>query len=622
MCGISGVIGSEGRESLRRTIKKINDAMSHRGPDADGFFVEDTIALGHRRLSILDLSTAANQPFADASGRYVMVFNGEIYNFQDIRQKLPDYPFVTSGDTEVVIAAYAKWGKDSIRLLKGMFALAIWDRKDNSVFMVRDRFGVKPMYYYHQDDQLIFASEIRAILASGKVPKKINKRAIIDYLKYQSFVSPYTPVEGVYQLPAGTSMTFRNGRISQEVYWDITQQRHQETETDISTVHTRIRDLLYQSVERRLVSDVPLGAFLSGGIDSSLVVAIMSQVNRKATNAFTIGFEEKEFDELPYAELVAKKFGVNHSKVMLRPSDFLDSLPAAMDAMDCPSGDGLNTYVVSKAIKANGITVALSGIGGDELFAGYPFFKTFSSLKKWGGVFDASRWLRRAGSSLIPQSDQKMGRIKGLLGASSSHIADVYPAFRQIQDEYTLNRLLTREAFAAGGGHTLEEQLREKEGNIDDFDVLSQVSIAEYMGYTQSVLLKDADQMGMAASLEIREPFFDHDLVEYALNVPDKFKYPEYPKKLLVESLKGLLPDEVVHRKKQGFVIPYNIWMKNDLRKFCGDRIERLADRGFFHAHQLRQYWADYLQGKNHIRYADVWIFVVLEHWLEQNQVA
>src|SRR6185437_1773436 len=305
MCGISGVISGRDTASLPDIIHRINDAMSHRGPDADGFFFEDGIALGHRRLSILDLSSAANQPFTDASGRYVMVFNGEIYNFQEIKKKLPEYPFHTTGDTEVLIAAFAKYGAECLQLLRGMFALAIWDKQERSLFLARDRFGVKPLYYHHSGGRLLFASELRALLNSGWLPRKLNRSAVTDYLKYQAFASPVTPIEGVCELPAGNYMTFRDGRVETKTWWELTAQNKPIAETNIGAIQKRIRELLYQSVERRLASDVSLGAFLSGGIDSSAVVAIMSQVNPGATNAFTIAFEEKDYNELPYAELVA-----------------------------------------------------------------------------------------------------------------------------------------------------------------------------------------------------------------------------------------------------------------------------------------------------------------------------
>lgn len=627
MCGISGIFRrpfitgpkSSTESPLPVLIRKINDAMSHRGPDADGFWVEDGVALGHRRLSIIDLSSAANQPFEDASGRFVMVFNGEIYNFKEIKERLADYPFKTSSDTEVVIAAYIKWGPACLQELKGMFSIVIWDRTERSAFLARDRFGVKPLYYYQDDGHLLFASEIRALLASGLIPKKVNKSALADYLKYQSFIAPYTPVEGILQLPAGTYMTYKDGRLEQKVYWDLTTRREDIGTTDPTAIHKRIRELLYRSVERRLVSDVPLGAFLSGGIDSSVVVAIMSEVSGTTTNAFTIAFDEAEFNELPYAEMVARKFGVHHDMVLVRPADFLEKLPAALDALDTPSGDGVNTYVVSKAIRKSGITVALSGIGGDELFAGYPIFRQFYDLKKRSGLFDHSLPLRKAVAALVPSSDQRSGRIKSLLNAKDSSIAEIYPIFRQIQNPDTIRKLIRKGTFSEKDGKTLNDELMAKQAHMDEFGWFSQVSIADYLGYTQSVLLKDADQMGMAASLEIREPFFDHDLVEYVLNVPDALKFPTYPKKLLIESLGDLIPGEIVHRKKQGFVLPYDLWIRNELKTFCEERMQRLAQREFFDGAALMDYWNRYLQRRSNIRWADIWIFVVLEHWLEIN---
>ena len=355
MCGIAGVVRREGGGDLTTMIKRMTGAMAHRGPDADGFFVTDEVAFGHRRLSILDLSTAANCPFTDASGRYVMVFNGEIYNFQEIKDQLKEYPFITTGDTEVVIAAFAKWGPACLDLFRGMFAIAIWDKRDRSLFLARDRFGVKPLYYYKDDRQLLFTSEIRALLASGEMPRKLNRQALVDYLKYQSFSTPYTIIENILEVRAGCWMLYKDGECKQQSYWDITRVNHDVGEMTLPKVHQRIRELLTRAVERRLVSDVPLGAFLSGGIDSSLVVGIMSEVSKGATNAFTIAFDEKEYDEFPYAEMVAKKFGVRHQRVLLKATDFLEQLPEALNAMDTPSGDGLNTYVVSKAIRKSGM---------------------------------------------------------------------------------------------------------------------------------------------------------------------------------------------------------------------------------------------------------------------------
>lgn len=622
MCGISGIVDRPATGHLEAVIRRINSCMSHRGPDAEGFFVEDEVALGHRRLSIIDLSTAANQPFEDASGRYMMVFNGEIYNFMDIKAKLPDYPFRTHSDTEVAIAAYGKWGPAALEEFRGMFAIAIWDRRERSLFIARDRFGVKPLYYTLTPRGLIFASEIRAILASDRVPKKVNKKALDDYLKYQSFTAPYTLVENILQVPAGAYMIYKDGRCETKVYWDVTEKRAEIADQDPAGIRKRIEELLYRSVERRLVSDVPLGAFLSGGIDSSAVVAIMSRVSRSRTKAFTLAFEEKEFNELPYAEMLAKKYQVDHSVVMVRPQDFLDKLPTTLDAMDSPSGDGPNTYVVSEAIRKSGITVALSGIGGDELFAGYPMFRQFHRLKQLAPVFDHIGTLRKLAAAFIPSGDRKLNTVKSLLSSPDSDITNIYPNFRQIHNTDKIRCLRAATGRPATAAFTLEEELKAKRAAIDRFEPLAQVSIADYLGYTQNVLLKDADQMSMAVSLELREPFFDHDLVEYVLNIPDNIKFPAYPKKLLVESLGDLLPQEIVFRKKQGFVLPYDLWMRGDLRRFCDEKIRGLAARGIFEEEKMVAYWNRFLERRSNIRWSDIWIFVVLEHWLEKNQVS
>ena len=344
----------------------MTDAMSHRGPDADGFLVEKELAFGHRRLSIIDLSTDSNQPFHDHTGRYVMVYNGEMYNYKDVRRMLPDYPFQTTGDTEVLLAAYTRWGLDGLRHFRGMFAFAIWDREEKQLVIARDRFGVKPLYYYQDGERLLFASEIRSILASGVVPRKLETAALMDYFSYQSVSYPDSPIKGICQLKAGHWMIVKNGTIREQPYWSLFQPAPDFDFGDRTAVQRRIRELMLQSVERRLVSDVPVGAFLSGGIDSSAVVGLMAEAGEGRPNTFTIAFEEKEYDESTYAGMVAKKFNTNHTNILLKPSVFIDELENALDALDSPSGDGVNTYVVSKAIHERGMTVALSGAGGDE----------------------------------------------------------------------------------------------------------------------------------------------------------------------------------------------------------------------------------------------------------------
>ena len=621
MCGIAGILNFKKLTVGDSLIRCMTDAMAHRGPDAVGFFSEGPISLGHLRLSIIDLSSAANQPFSDNSGRYTLIFNGEIYNYNSVKPMLPDYAFHTTSDTEMLIAAYAKWGPDCLQYFRGMFAFAIWDRQEKELFIARDRLGVKPVYYSIDEDHCVFASEIRGILSTGLVKRKLDRTALLDYFSYQSIGYPHSIIEGIHQLEAGSWMKVKDGKVTKKVYWDVTEPATGYDFSDKQTVQRKIRELMLQSIERRLVSDVPVGAFLSGGIDSGAVVGLMAEAGRGQPNTFTVAFTEKEFDESPYAEIIAKKFNTLHTRLLLTPTVFLDEMENALQAMDIPSGDGINTYVVSKAIAQKGMRVALSGVGGDELFAGYPFFAQYLQLQKMRPWWLLPSFLRKglAGAVMAGQNSGKSHRIKQLLRAPSCGIGDAYPIFRQILSPDLIRGITS---LSGPSFHTaLQDELYVKKGKLDKLHPLSQVSAAEYLGYTQHTLLKDTDQMSMAVSLEVREPFFDQDLVEYVLAIPDTLKRPVYPKSLLVESLKPMLPDEIVFRKKQGFVFPWDTWLRKDIHSFCDRTIKNMADRPFIQGDRLLKYWSDFLKGDKNIRWPEIWLFVVLEYWLEKNNV-
>ena len=619
MCGIAGILYFDQHHKAREDdVKAMTDAMAHRGPDADGCYSKDQVLLGHRRLSIIDLSESANQPFADNSGRYELIFNGEIYNFREIREQL-DYSFKTSGDTEVIVAAYSRWGVKCLQYLKGMFTIAIWDNERKELFMARDRMGVKPLYYFYSDQVFVFASEIRGILATGLVPRVINEEAIKEFLNFQSIGSPHSIIRGIMQLEAASYLTIRSGKVEIQKYWDITNSQVEFDFSDKKKVYDKTRDLLKKSVERRLISDVPLGAFLSGGIDSSAVVGLMAEVSTARPNTFTIGFHEKEFDESEYASIIAKRFNTKHEQVLMHPSVFKEELYNALDAMDTPSGDGINTYVVSKAIRASGLTVALSGVGGDELFAGYPFFKTYYNLRKYQWLWSKTRMARTATAGVLAMSNgNKMERVRNIINARSCSISSFYPDFRRIISPGLFSRLTKWDSEKPTA---LEMNLSGVSPALEKFPSLSQVSIAEYMGYTQNTLLKDTDQMSMAVSLEVREPFFDHDLIEFVLSIPDSIKYPVYPKSLLVESLDGLLPTETIHRKKQGFLFPWSVWMKEDLKSFCEKHIENISKRDFINRKELLAYWGKFLKGDTSVRWMELWLFVILDYWLQKNNI-
>ena len=607
MCGIAGIVSLHNQNNPKAAaIKKMTDAMAHRGPDADGFFNDNFVSFGHRRLSIIDLSTNANQPLYDSTGNFVIIFNGEIYNYKEVKAKLPNYNFTTTSDTEVVLAAFITWGKEALQHLLGMFAFAIYNKSAKEVFIARDRLGVKPLYYYLDTDNFIFASELRTIISSGLIEKKVNLQALLGYFSTQSFAAPQTIIQNVYQLKAGYCITITSADVQQYQYWDINKPKEKFVFETKAQTQAQVKKLLEKSVERRLVADVPVAAFLSGGIDSSAIVGLMaSYVNKPET--FNIAFEEKEFDESYYAELVAKKFNTNHHKLILKPQDFLDELPNALQAMDIPSGDGVNSYVVSKAIVSKGIKVAMSGVGGDELFAGYPSFLQWYKLNKHKWIWSIPTTLRNAGSVCIPNSP-KLSRIKKLLQQKKLDINSFYPLVREVMSNESITALLNQ-----------NKNCNENLNVSSNFPILSQFSIAEFTGYTHHTLLKDTDQFSMAQSLEVREPFFDHELIEYVLQIPDIYKFPNYPKQLLVESLGDLLPPEIVHRKKQGFTFPWKHWLKNELRQFCERNIESFSKRAFVNEKFCKQIWQNFLSDKATVRWSEIWIIVVLENWLQQN---
>jgi asparagine synthase (glutamine-hydrolysing) len=617
MCGIAGILNTNERKSRDPSwIRKMTHAQQHRGPDAEGIYEDEWISLGHRRLSIIDVSEAANQPFTDAFSRYVAVFNGEIYNFRELKEQLSFYEFKTSSDTEVLLAAYIQWGTGCLERIKGMFAFAIWDRQESTLFLCRDRLGVKPLYYWQDGEFFCFASEIRSILATGLVNRRLDHIALVDFFRFQSFYYPRTPVQGISQLEAGSYLLLRQGRTEKQRYWFPGQKRPDMDLTHEAGVKSRIRTLFERSIAMRLVSDVPIGAFLSGGIDSSLVVACMAGIMTSPPRTFNISFDEQEFDESGYAGMVARHFHTEHHTIRLKPGVILEELDRALDAMDTPSADGVNTYVVSKAIRNAGIKVALSGVGGDELFAGYPFFRQIPEVMKYEKLFRSTQGLRKLLASPFMSLGGKAGRLAEIMALEDLDVRSLYPMARQIMSHAQMKRLLDLPGVQESG---LDRELSNRMGLISGLPILSQISVAEYLGYTQHTLLKDTDQMSMAVALEVREPFFDHELIDFVLHVPDELKYPSTPKKLLVGSFEGLLPQDIINRRKQGFLFPWALWMKKELTSFCEERISRMAQREFIRGPELLSQWKRFREGDRSVKWASLWSYVVLEHWLERN---
>ncbi len=623
MCGINGIFNFTQNIHPTSVIQKMNGALAHRAPDAEGVFSDHHVHLGHRRLSIIDPTDQSDQPFSSADGRYTIIFNGEIYNFKEIKASLTDYAFKTDGDTEVALAAYIKYGEKALRLFNGMFAFAIWDNQSKKLFIARDRLGIKPLYYVLDNNELIFSSSLKSILATNLVARKLSADGVVDYLRYQTVHAPYTLIEGVFMLLPGQTLTTNTESAPVfNTYWKLTKD-YEVASNSKTEVRQEVRNKLSKSVERRLVADVPFGAFLSGGIDSSIIVALMAERHKQKIDTFSVTFKEEEFSEAVYAKEIADRYKTNHHEIELSVSAFKDLIPEGLKFMDHPSGDGLNTYVVSKKTRESGIKMALSGLGGDELFGGYSIFNQVPELqgKKWLNSFPV--YLRKPLGQLnhLRKGTVESAKIKELLKLPTFDLEYVYQYYRQVFLDEHITQLVNLKALPENRVlRSVYEQVGfNKEGW--GLPALSRISVADMSTYMQNTLLRDADQMSMANGLEVRVPFLDHELVSYVLGIRDEIKNPETPKKILVESFSDMIPESIYNRKKMGFVLPYELWMKTELRSFCESRINELKKIPYFRDNALDKFWKAFLNGNKQVTWSRLWPLVVLGDWIKENGI-
>jgi asparagine synthase (glutamine-hydrolysing) len=617
MCGIAGIIAVDSRD-LKTALEKMSGAIAHRGPDHSGIYAGQLAGLAHRRFSVAGLSGQANQPMYSPDGRYVLAYNGEVYNAGELKGELNAYPYRTKSDAEVIIAAFTKWGVGSFARFNGMFAFGLWDTVENVLYLVRDKSGIIPVYYAQGKDHFLFSSELRSLLASGYVPHKLDRERVLEYFQYQTVHAPRTLVEGVHMPEAGHYLKVKTapalgvenicyGSFRNVLGANIIRKDEKEVRQDVCR-------LLQKSVERRMVADVPMGAFLSGGIDSSVLVGLMAQLSNEPVNTFNISFDESKYNEAHFAKIVARKFKTNHTEIRLQPKDFLNSLPCALAATDHPSGDGPNTWVISHEVRKRGIKVAFSGLGGDELFAGYAHFKRALVYDRYAAWAHMPRWLKNTAGYALKKTKRSVSANKfaEVLARDSWDMAHTYPIGRRMFLDAELSGLLNLNTDNDRVAAICADIPRHREL------VLSQVTLAEFETYMQHVLLRDTDQMAMAIPVEGRLPFLDTELIEYVLNIPDALKNPLTPKKLLVESVGDLLPPEIVNRPKMGFVLPWDVWMKNELLDFCRQHITGLSCRDFIKAERLLKYWQQFLAGDRTITWSRIWYMVVLEYWLER----
>lgn len=628
MCGINGFISSTfSIEQKKEIVQKMNITLSHRGPDNDGVWVDEAIVLGHRRLSIIDLSPDGNQPFFSTDKRYVIIYNGELYNYKELKLELQrssigsndkPYFFKTNTDTEVVLAAFIRYGTKCLNLFNGMYAFAIYDTVEKKLTIARDRLGVKPLYYYFGDEGFMFSSEIRPIIHSKIKTFALNKEVLGEYAMYQTVFAPNTIIKGIKILMPGNYLEYQNATATTTEYYSLNNFSRSLNDLSYSETCNKVNELLTHSVHQRLIADVPFGAFLSGGIDSSAIVGLMSKVSSEKIQTFNISFDESEFSESKYAKLIAQKFNTQHHEIKLTPPDFLKQLPEALAAMDHPSGDGPNTYVVSKATKKAGITMALSGIGGDELFAGYDVFKRMAELQKKSWLNALPLFSRKAAGYIIQKRKKTIAgnKIEELLGQKNINFNSAYPLNRSVFTKKELSSLLKNsEPF---------KKINEIISDVPQIKdhLLSSVSISELNTYLKNVLLRDADQMSMAVALEVREPFLDYKLVDFVLGINDEKKHPHTPKKLLIDSLGSLLPSEVVNRPKMGFTLPWQQWLKNDLRLFCEKNINEFSSYDFCNKTEIQNLWQRFLNNDNTVTWSRIWHLVVLNNWIKENNIS
>ncbi len=597
MCGICGIAGFRDDALVRR----MNQRLVHRGPDDDGYHFDDRISLAMRRLSIIDLS-GGGQPIANEDQTVRVVFNGEIYNYRELREELlrKGHTFATKSDTEVIVHLYEEYGESCVDRLRGMFAFALADSRREQLLLARDRVGIKPLYYLERDGKLLFASELKALLEDDGYRREINPQALFDFLTFLYIPSPRTIFKGIHKLPAGHLLRYRQGRCTVRPYWDVPfpneQQRQEARGKTQEEYKTEILRLLDESVRMHLVSDVPLGVFLSGGLDSGAIAALMARHSTAPIKTFSIGYGEEasSYNEVKAARIVARHIGSDHHESILTPN-VMELLPRLVAHADEPFADAsmIPTYLVAKAAREH-VTVALTGIGGDELFGGYPRYLGAQLAVGYDYLPESFRQAAARMAGLLPESTKSQnlpGRAKRFLTGGALPSRERYLSWISFYDEPGLSRLLTP------GWRAIQERGNPWERHRQWYDhppaagLMDKLFYVDVKGYLADDLLMMGDKMSMAASLELRVPFCDHRLLEFAAAIPAGVKFNGFRlKSLLRRSLRGLLPPEILNRKKQGFMAPIGQWLKKELKPLSRELLSDAAiqKRGYFDPRYIR----------------------------------
>lgn len=614
MCGIAGIFVKErsvNPQIFLSIVKRMIQSQVHRGPDNIGFFNSENVFLGHCRFSIIDLSDVGNQPMSNENDTIWLVYNGEIYNFRELRGELlvKGHRFKSNTDTEVIIHSYEEWDEDCLEKLEGMFAFALWDEKKSKLFIARDRLGIKPVYYYWDNKTFVFASESKAIINSGLVGKRINDRAVVLYLKFGSIPSPKTIYKNIISLEPAHYLILENQNLKKKRYWDLSdffKQDRLNFKSEDEVINS-LSEKLKNSIKKHLISDVPLGIFLSGGVDSSSIVSLTREISDKTIKTLSVVFPDTKYDESCFAEKIARKFNTGHIEIKTSKDNLKIDIENFFAAIDQPTIDGLNTYLVSRAAKNVGLKVCLSGLGGDELFGGYP---SFWQVPK---IYNA---LRIADFVKLPKyllflinyfyKNNKTSRLFDMFNPQLS-LGNVYLNYRGIFSNEEISQLL---------GNNLDGENLENfdfikylpESFADNSSIKDKISVLEMASYMANQLLKDSDVFGMIHPLEIRVPFLDHKLIEFLARVPAKYKYKKSPNKHFLIKAIGNLPQDVYERPKRGFTLPLDVWMRGELK----DSIEKeLRNSSIFDGVFVQKLLKDFYDHK--VQWSRIWALYILE---------
>ena len=624
MCGIVGVVRPEGRAADGDVLARMNEAIHHRGPDEEGTYLKGRAAMAMRRLAIIDLA-GGQQPISNEDGTAWIVYNGEIYNFRELKDRLEElgHTFRTDCDTEAVVHAYEQWGADCPKYFRGMFAFAIWDERREELFLARDRVGKKPLLYAKVGGTFVFGSEFRALLAHPEVGREVDREALHHYLTFMCVPAPLTAYRDIRKLEPGHSLTLtRDGQIRTERYWQPDfNKKLKITEEEAGE---RALELLREAVRIRLMSEVPLGAFLSGGIDSSAVVALMSEVSSSPVKTFSIGFEEQDFSELHHARRVAEHVGADHHEFIVRP-DALEVLPTLVEHYGEPYADSsaIPTYYVSRETRRH-VTVALNGDGGDECFAGYERYAAMQLSERYRKLPEVLREqvIHRA-VRMLPSSELRpsfLRRVKRFLRAASLPPVERYLHWVSIINAAAKRELYTDEFRRETAGLEDRMWLAPWFARANGAGVVDASLLTDTMTYLPNDLLVKVDIASMAVSLEARSPFLDHHVIEFAASLPEGLKLRGLTTKyLLKKTLRKLLPSENLTRPKMGFGVPVGHWFRGRMQPFMREHLlsDRAAGRGMLRPEAVRRMLDEHTAGvRDHTH--PLWTLLMLELWFQR----